>query len=131
MAKAIYHGPGDGVELDGLRLERGESYLLTNEQILRVRASDPVAYVEVTEATPETALELVKIADAQARIRERAQAAADQEQRKAEDEADKLQREANERAQKAARDREETARERDVARREAAATPRKTARKES
>lgn len=46
MATVVYNGPGDAVELDGLRLERGKKYEVTNGQLARIRASDPLAAVE-------------------------------------------------------------------------------------
>lgn len=130
MGKAIYHGPGDAIEMDGLRFERGTTYAMTNGQITRIRASDPNAAVEIVDSAPETPLELAKITDAQDRMRDDAIAAADKEAARAQDEADKLARASAERTAKAAAEREKTAAERDAARREAAA-PRKTTRKES
>ena len=38
MPKAIYRGPGDTVELDGLEVKKGASIELTLEQIERIRA---------------------------------------------------------------------------------------------
>jgi hypothetical protein len=37
--KATYKGPGDAVELDGLRVEKGKATELDFEQITRIRAA--------------------------------------------------------------------------------------------
>jgi len=47
MTKAIYRGPGDSVEIDGIKIEKGKSVDLTAEQITRVQASDPAAVIDV------------------------------------------------------------------------------------
>lgn len=49
MPKAIYRGPGDSVELDGVKVEKGKSIELTHEQINRVRASDPQAVIDIAK----------------------------------------------------------------------------------
>lgn len=48
MPKAIYKGPGDSVEVDGLTVEKGKAIELTHEQIARITAS-PGAIVDVVK----------------------------------------------------------------------------------
>lgn len=130
MAKATYLGPGDSVEIDGLRIEANKTYDLTNEQIGRLRASDPRAAVEVTDSAPETPIALARIRDSQDRARE---AAADEAAKQAEKEADeaaRIERESAARTAQAAEARSAASREREAARREAA-TPRPKRGKES
>lgn len=69
MAKVTYRGPGDAVELDGLRIERGKTTELVGDQITRLRASDPRAVVEV-DPTPDTPRDVVRIRAEQAKQRE-------------------------------------------------------------
>lgn len=47
MTRAIYRGPGDYVELDGIKIEKGKAVNLTAEQIARVQASDAAAVIDV------------------------------------------------------------------------------------
>jgi len=42
----VYSGPGDMVTFDGIRVKRGQTVELTQQQIARLRASDPDAKVE-------------------------------------------------------------------------------------
>jgi hypothetical protein len=45
MRRIVYLGPGDMVELDGLKVRKGEPIDLTPAQVARVQASDPEARV--------------------------------------------------------------------------------------
>jgi hypothetical protein len=127
MAKVTYLGPGDAVELDGLRFERGKAYEVTNEQFARIRASDPRAAVDGTTSA-ETPLEHARILEAPGQAREKAARDRRLEEERQQDELEKLQDQAAERAAKSAT--EEQARqvkrqkERDEARAEAAKMPR-------
>lgn len=127
MAKVTYLGPGDAVELDGLRFERGKSYEVTNEQLQRIRASDPQAAVDGT-TTVESPLERAKILAAQGDLREKAARERRLEEEQQQDEIERLNRESAERAEKSARDEAERQakrqKERDALRAEAAKTPR-------
>jgi hypothetical protein len=67
--KAVYRGPADSVEVDGISVKRGEATDLTSEQIARIRA-DPGANVEVT-GDGETPDAREKTVAAQAKQRER------------------------------------------------------------
>jgi orotidine-5'-phosphate decarboxylase len=69
--KARYRGPGDTVELDGLSFKKGEEVEVTREQYARMVASDPEAVVDVISSRGETAEEVKRIREAQARTRER------------------------------------------------------------
>lgn len=102
MAKMTYLGPGDAVELDGLRFERGKEYTVTNAQLARIRVSDPRAAVDGT-TTAESRLDEAKILAAQADEREKAAHARRLEEERQQDELDKLERESAERAEASAR----------------------------
>lgn len=52
--KAIYRGPGDSVELDGMTVKRGESVELTHEQYTRIQNSDPEAKIDVAKTSAPT-----------------------------------------------------------------------------
>lgn len=100
--KATYRGPGDAIELDGLRFEKGETYDVTADQVARMRVSDPAAAVDVTGSGVETADETAQIRAKQNRLRERQAADRERAAREAAREADRMAREDEERAQKAA-----------------------------
>jgi hypothetical protein len=119
--KAKYLGPGDAVELDGLRFERGETIEITSEQLTRIRASDAHAAVEVVKAEPETPLVLARIGADQDKAR--TQGALEREKREQDelDERNRLANEAGERATKAAAERQKLAEDREQARREGVA----------
>ncbi len=67
--KAIYRGPADSVEIDGVTVKRGEAADLTAGQVARIRA-DPGATLDVT-GDGETAETREKTVAAQAKQRER------------------------------------------------------------
>lgn len=54
MPRAIYRGPGDYVELDGIRVNKGKGEDLTPEQISRIEASDPEAVIDVVREKGKT-----------------------------------------------------------------------------
>jgi hypothetical protein len=82
MTKATYRGPADIVEIDGIPIHKGEAVELTNEQLVRLRNSDPQATVE-GDLTAESDDDRERIADAQAAAADKrtAQAAAEAEKR--------------------------------------------------
>lgn len=49
MPRAIYRGPGDYVELDGIKVEKGNGIDLTQEQITRIAASDAAAVIDIVK----------------------------------------------------------------------------------
>ncbi len=71
MAKVTYRGPGDGVELDGLRIERGKPVELLGDQVSRLRTSDAHAVVEVETDGPEDARTIARIRALQDEQREK------------------------------------------------------------
>lgn len=70
--RAVYRGPADQVELDGIVVKSGEAVDLTAEQVARIRA-DPGAVVDVV-GDGETADARDKTLAAQAKQRDRQRA---------------------------------------------------------
>lgn len=49
MPKATYKGPGDSVEVDGIKVEKGKAVELTHEQVTRIQASDAAAIIDIAK----------------------------------------------------------------------------------
>lgn len=77
--KVTYRGPGDAVELDGLRIKKGEIVEVTYEQYTRILGSDPDARVDVTSNKGDDDEDTQRIKQAQANARERGVRAAERE----------------------------------------------------
>ena len=119
--KAKYLGPGDAVELDGLRFERGETVEITSDQLTRIRASDAHAAVEVVKAETETPLVLLRIGADQDKVRAKATVDAERARQDELDERNRLANEQGERAAKSAAERQKLTDDREKARREGVA----------